>query len=175
MRYFIFTFLLIGLTISISAQDSMSSEWKTKSTKQYIVSYPTSWDFDDSGLMGTSFIIMSQQESPEDLFRENVNYSSQDLSEYNMNLDQFVALSEQQLFQMITDANLISSERISHQGKDMHTLVYTGKQGQYALQFYQLFWLDTDIAYVLTFTSEIDQYEKYYPTGTKIIKQFAKK
>ena len=172
MKYLVTSVLLIGVLFTGFGQHAMSSKWKTQSTKEFSVQYPPQWEYDDSGLMGTNFIIFSPQENSSDQFRENVNYSTQDVSQYNMTLDQFVELTEQQLFQMITDAKLISSERISHHNKEMHRIEYAGKQGQFSLTFYQLFWIENGIAHVLTFTAEEDQYEKYSSTARKIIKEF---
>ena len=110
-----------------------------------------------------------------DNFKENVNLITQDLSAYNVTLDQFVNMSTDQVIAIIKEGDIISSDRISKDGIEQHQLIYTGKQNDYTLRFEQRFWIVDKTAYILTFTSKLDDYEQYKEIGNKIIASFKMK
>lgn len=149
-----------------------SQNWETYSKDNYNIDYPNNWDLDDSGTMGSKFFIFSRLVSVADDFKENVNLITQDLSAYNVNLDQFVNMSTDQVVAMIKEGNIISSDRLSKNGVEQHMLVYTGRQNDHILRFEQRFWIIDKIAYILTFTSKLDDYSQYQEVGTKIIESF---
>ncbi len=119
-----------------------------------------------------SFLLLSRQTSPQDLFRENINLIIQDLSGQGMSLDKYVDISENQIETMITEGNLIESKRLSDDNKAFQRMIYTGKQGQFTLKWQNLFWIEDEKAYVLTLTCEKNQYDKYVSIGESIMKTF---
>ncbi len=161
--------LLLTTNFSILAQ---STEWDTLSKKDYSIQYPNTWELNESGQMGTSFILFSPVSSQKDQFRENVNLLIQDLAGYDLNLNKYVEISENQIKTMITDGNITESKRITSGSLDYHKVVYTGKQGVNNLKFVQYFWLVNDKAFVLTLTCEENQYDNYKVTGEKILNSF---
>ena len=86
-----------------------------------------------------------------------------------MDLTDFVNLSEGQIRAMITDANIMTSER----RKDFHEIVYTGTMGIFKLKFYQRYWVNDSIAYILTFTAEQDQYQNYQTIAQQTMDTFS--
>ena len=148
------------------------SEWKSLSNDKFEIKYPSDWDVDQSGLMGTSFLIFSQITDESDNFKENVNLLVQDLSENKLTLDTFVESSENQIETAFVNGKLISSDRIKNNGREYHKLVFAGEQQIYDLQFEQYYWVIEDEAYVLTLTCEIDQFNNYKEVGEKILNTF---
>lgn len=146
--------------------------WKTLNESDYLIQYPDSFDIDKSGQMGMSFILLSRQTSQQDLFRENVNLLIQDLTGQNINLDKYVEISEGQIKTMITDGNLIESNRLTDKNTEYQRVIYTGKQGQFDLKWQQLYWVANNKAFVLTLTCEENKYEKYVSVGEEIMKTF---
>jgi hypothetical protein len=122
--------------------------------------------------MGTRFILFSQLTSKNDQFKENVNLIVQDLTGHNIDLNQYVEISENQIKTMITDGNIISSERVKKDEKEFQRVIYTGKQGIYDLQFEQYYWVENSNAYVLTLTCEITVFTDFKNTGEKILNSF---
>ena len=55
------------------------NDWKIFDHLNYSISYPSTWELNHDGQMGTSFIISSPLESDNDNFKENVNLVIQDL------------------------------------------------------------------------------------------------
>jgi hypothetical protein len=177
-------FILIGLTTLLlnlttncqiantNSQDANRYGSKILDENGYSIQYPASWDLDKSGQMGTSFILFSKPSSEQDQFRENVNLLIQDLIGRNINLDDYVEISEGQIKTIITNGNLIESKRLHSNSVDFHKVIFTGKQGIYDLKFEQYYWIKKHKAFVLTFTCEINYFDKYRDTAEKILNSF---
>ncbi|MGQ1948381.1 hypothetical protein ACT3CD_14900 [Geofilum sp. OHC36d9] len=149
-----------------------SGSWISLDESDYSIQYPDTFNLDRSGQMGLSFILLSNQISQQDSFRENINLLIQDLSGQNIDLDKYVEISEEQIKTMITDGNLILSQRLTHKNKAFQKVIYTGKQGRFDLKWQQLYWVENKKAYVLTLTCELNQYDKYVSVAEDIMKTF---
>src|SRR4030095_15595945 len=111
------TLLLFFVSINfLHAQTPASPEWKVMNEPGYSISYPVDWLADQSGQMGTSFILFSPAVGEQDAFRENVNLIIQDLTGNKMTMDQFVELSQNQVKTFITNAEILENERIKKDG-----------------------------------------------------------
>jgi len=171
---YIFLFLVFALTIPTWAQDQPGdADWKTLTTEEFEIKYPADWSLDQSGQMGTSFILMSLASDSSDLFRENVNLVIQDLSGLSLTLDKYVELSTQQIQRLATNGKIIQSERIEKKELAYHKMVYTADQGIYKLQFVQYYWIIGEQAYVLTLTCSQDQFAAYQEVGMTILDSFS--
>ena len=160
-------FLIVNLSVF-----GQTNDWNTLNEKNYSIEYPSDWELNKSGQMGTKFILFSQLTSKNDQFKENVNLIVQDLTGHNIDLNQYVEISENQIKTMITDGNIISSERVKKDEKEFQRVIYTGKQGIYDLQFEQYYWIENNNAYVLTLTCEITAFTDIKNTGEKILNSF---
>ena len=78
-------------------QTSNTTNWKSLDNPSYSIKYPSHWELNESGEMGTSLIILSPLESEKDTFRENVNLLIQDLTGLDIGLDQYTKISEDQM------------------------------------------------------------------------------
>ena len=146
--------------------------WKSISENNYSISYPENWELNKSGQMGSSFILLSPLLSEKDQFRENVNLIIQDLRGYNLDLDKYVEISEDQIKTVITNGEILESNRTTVDDLSYQKVIYTGKQGIFNLKFEQYFWVVEDQAYILTMTSEESQFDNYQETGEKILNSF---
>lgn len=175
--------LLLTMTISTIAsgqspinhtenKDNDISNWDSINEDTYQIKYPSNWDVNKSGQMGTSFILSSRQSNKEDNFKENVNLIIQDITAYNLNLDQYVAISEEQINTLITEGKIILTERKQKDGEEYHRVIYTGKQGIYNLKFEQYYWVIENQAFILTLTCEKDEFDKYQEIGETILNSF---
>jgi len=146
--------------------------WKTIHENGYSIQYPGNWDLSKSGQMGMSFIILSKLSSEQDKFKENVNLLIQDLKGQNINLDKFVQISEGQISTLLTNGKLIESSRLNENNSEFHKFIYSADQGIYKLKIEQYFWVKNEKAYILTLSTETDQFEKYKKTGEQILNSF---
>jgi hypothetical protein len=160
-------------SFTVSSQPKLDKkDWLTISENSYSVKYPGNWDIDRSGQMDTSFIIFAKQSSVEDKFRENVNLLIQNLSGLNIDLDKYVEISEGQIKTLITNGHILESKRLNAEGVPFHKEIYSGDQGTFKLKFEQYYWVKDEKAYVITFTTEINQFDSYKEIGEEILKSF---
>jgi hypothetical protein len=153
-------------------QDANPSDWKTFEHRDYTVQYPDSFELNTSGQMGMSFLLLSKQTSPNDMFRENVNLIIQDLRGQNISMDDYVEISENQIKTIITEGNIIESKRIEKDNSEFHEIVFTGKQGVLEVKFVQYYIIKNEKAYVLTLTAETEQFDSYKTVGKGIMDSF---
>lgn len=146
--------------------------WKNRDTLEYSIQYPEGWEFKSTGEMGIEFIILSTAENKTDSFRENVNLTIEELSLTDASLENYAAVTGEHIKMLIKDVKFLSSETISDDGDEYHKLIYEGKQGKKDLTFEQYFRVKGNKAYVLTFTSKQNEYEKYKSTAEKIMNSF---
>jgi hypothetical protein len=165
-------FLVFFLINTISFGQIKENNWKTIDENTYSVQYPENWELNTDKSMGTSFILFTQQTSTDDKFRENVNLIIQNLEGYNLNLDDYVTISEEQINKMVTNGKIIESKRLFKNNSEFQKVIFTGDQGIFNLKFIQYYFIKDEKAFVLTFTSEVTQYEKYKLISDKILASF---
>ena len=161
-----------GQTVENNTYTESEDGWKSLTENNYSINYPENWELDKSGQMGTSFILFSPLSSEQDQFKENVNLLIQDIKGYNLDLDKYVEISEDQIKTYITDGKIIESKKITTETLNFQKLVYTGRQGVFNLKFEQYFWVVGDKAFVLTLTCEESQFNNYQETGEMILNSF---
>jgi hypothetical protein len=169
--YSLFSFF-ISCNFLYAQVNENNTKWISFEKSNFIIQYPSNWDLNESGQMGTSFILFSPLESEKDIFKENVNLIIQDVSAYDINLDQYTEMSEGQIKKMVSNSNLISSDRVKIDNNEYHKLLYTGDQGVFHLKFEQYYWLISGKAYVLTLTTELSKYDDFVQVGEKILNSF---
>ena len=146
--------------------------WKLLDEPEYSIQYPDTFELNKPEQSTGSFTLFSKQTSPQDLFRENINLVIEDLTGQNIDLDRYAEISEGQIKAVLTDANIIESNRMFNGNGEYHKLVYTGSSGQFNFKWNQYYWIKKHKAYVLTFTCLASQYDKYVSVGEEIIKTF---
>lgn len=176
--------LTISILLSITAcgettsnksenkQIELIKDWKMLDNPDYSVQYPSEWELSQSGQMGTSFVLFAPLDSESDDFKENVNMIVQDLSGRNLDLNSYTELSERQIKTMVVNSNLLESKRMKDERGEYQKVSYTGDQGIYKLLFIQYYWVIDSKAFLLTFTCEQDEREKYQEIGQKIMNSF---
>ena len=167
-----FSILPSGQTSLNPAPENSRSEWKTLVQSNYSIEYPSTWELNKGGQMGTSFILFSPLDSEKDTFKENVNLMVQDLGKEKIDLNRYTENSEGQIKTLLTNSDLIESKRIKKSNAEFHKLIYTGDQGVFHLKFEQYYWVIDSKAYVLTFTCEKEKFAAYSETAKKILNSF---
>ena len=154
-------------------QDSIV-KWKRMQGQGYSILYPATWEVEQSDKTGPLFIMNAPQTSFSDPLRENVNLIIQNAKGQNLTLDQLIAYSEQQIKQMMLDADILESSRKEAHGRTFHQILYTGKRGEMdiKLKILQYYWVEYEKVIVLTFTSEESQFEAYKEVSQKIMDSF---
>ncbi len=132
------------------------------------IQYPQDWALSHD-VPGAIITFMTALEDG-DKFRDNVSISMQDLGGEEMDLAQYVEVTEQQLQEIITDFTLLSEEQFAtDDGLDIQVIKYTGKQGDFSLTWQQLLSIKNGKAYVLTYLAEDDSFDKYVETVGQMV------
>ncbi len=135
--------------------------------------YPASWKAVE-GLMGTAVIFASPLESKEDKFSENVNIIVEDVSaQPGLTLGKYIERAKAKLAVFITEYSPKDSRDLILSGQPAKMIEYTGRQGVFDLHILQAVTLINGKAYVVTFTAEEANYERYLPDARRIIESIA--
>jgi serine/threonine-protein kinase len=135
------------------------------------IKYPADWTKDEQ-IMGAVVVFFAPTEGPSDIFQENVNIIVQDLSAQPMTLDEYTELSLGQIEQFITDPSILDSSAVTLADIPGHRVVYTGKQGQYDLKWMQVWTVQNNKAYVISYTAETSKYSTFLGTAQEMIDSF---
>lgn len=172
-RPYLFVILIISLAAcGQSTEEKEKANWKTLNKNEYSIQYPNDWNLDMSGMSGTSFVLFSELTSEEDKFGENVNLIVQNLEGQNIDLQEFVEISEEQVKSLITNSQITESETQIKNNRELHSIKYSGDQGIFKLIYKQYYWVKDEQAYILTLTCEADQFEDYKEIGEQIMNSF---
>lgn len=145
---------------------------KTVKTTDYEISYPSNFRFDNSKTLGVEFIIYTEKEGENDTFIENINLLIQNLKEYKIDINQYVKISESQIYKI---GKNIESKRINQNNSEIHLLSYTANLSGRDLKFYQYLLIKNEKAFVLTYTAEIEKFDIFFPEIIKIFNSFSLK
>ncbi|SFB43930.1 protein of unknown function [Cohnella sp. OV330] len=133
----------------------------------YSIQYPKDWTV-QTDIQGVSAAFLSPADSDADPFKENVTLVVQELgSAATGSIDQYADETQKALEKMITDFKLVSSEKSDED--HAFFLEYTGTQGQYDLHWQQAAIIEGDKAYIVTYTAEPGNLEKYQDTVGEMI------
>lgn len=162
--------LLTLVNTSIKAQEDLA-EYKQDN---YRIKYPKSWELDNSGDLGTMFIIYSQLASAQDQFKENVNLVVQPLAKKYRTLPDYIAVVKKQIDNLTRNGKGLISESkpIKINGSDGYKFIYKAHSGMFKLKFEQYYFSKKGKAYILTFTCEENQFTSYKDQGERILNSF---
>jgi len=90
-------------------------------------------------------------------------------------LDTYTDLSIDDIGKSVQNSQIIESNRKSSHGLTYHKIVYSGEINNFKLTLMQYYWVEYEKVYLLTFTTEPDQYTKYLPVGERIMNSFVMK
>lgn len=121
--------------------------------------------------MGSAFLTLSPV-NKDDLFQENINIGIQDLSGLNLTLKQFSDLSCAQLENIITDFQLIAKENAILANNKAEIIIFTGIQGKHRLTWLQVYTLYNEKAYIVTYTADNNDFDRYLPFAISVINSF---
>ena len=160
------------ILLSIISTDCYSQSDKIFSHTDYTVQFPAKWTLDTSRRFANAVFLFSPLEDSTDKFSENVNVMEQDLKGQNIDLATYRSLSDQQFAELGEKGKLIASriEKSSNGERYFGEYEFTLNDSQ--LHIKSICYIKGDTAYLITFTSRPDTFEKFKDTGTKILESF---
>lgn len=162
-------FFVAFATATVTAQES----WGTATFETFSIKHPTTWRADTSNKnVGVDVILYAPQTSEGDNFNENINVIAQDLTGYDMTLDSYTQLSEEQIKNMLENGKVLESVRVNNDSETYHRIVYVGEQSGFKLKFEQRYFVVENTAFVLTLTCMNDNFDDYKGIARKIFDTF---
>jgi hypothetical protein len=172
-------------TAQSSVNPIMTSNWQTLNRNNYSVKYPADWDLQqsDNPESGTivnqtvryQFAVLSQLESTQDQFRENVNLVIEDLNGRKFDLDEYSRLAEGQLKSLMKNCKILEHKKVNKGFRQYYKTIWTWDYETLQLKVEQYTWLLDGKAYILTFTSEQNKFAQFQKIGEKILNTFTLK
>jgi hypothetical protein len=123
----------------------------------------------------SQFAVLSQLESPQDRFRENVNLVIEDLNGQKLNLDEYSRVADSQLKLMMKNCKILESKKVNKGFQHHYKTIWTWEYQTISLKVEQYRWLSDGKAYILTFTSEQYKFAQVQQVGEKILNTFTLK
>lgn len=144
--------------------------WQNIDNNNYSISYPATWT-NKGSIMGSKFTLFPINPVHSD-WSENINLSIEDISNFNLNLSSYVSLSLANMQKAITNFNQIESKTEIGKSGNYQKIVTIGNQGILHLKWVQYIWVVKGKGYVLTFTSQVNDYNSLVGVATKIMNTF---
>lgn len=162
----------LTLLIVICTQGFAQSGWKSYAKDNYKIKYPSNWELDAKGTMGTKFLIFSEVSSPSDNFRENINLVTEDLKGQSYSVEEYGQAAMNGIKQYMKEVEFLYKGKQTSTKYDYYKVIYTAKSGIYNLKFMQYYIVDNGIAYVLTYTGTVDEFDNYLEKAKSTLKTF---
>jgi serine/threonine-protein kinase len=133
--------------------------------------YSPDWTAEED-VMGSVVAFYSPRESDNDVILDNVNIIIEDLTELPASFNEYSEEFLNQIKQFITNANIISTSETTLSGNRAGKFIFTGTQGTMNLKFLQVWAVIENKIYVLTYTADVNTFDKFLPLGKQIINNF---
>jgi hypothetical protein len=143
--------------------------WETFSKDKYSIRYPADWTLKESGTGMVNFFIFSPKESPDDGFIENVNLVTEVA---DMSLDDYIEATEQALPQFAPDYRKVEGETVNNTAGEYYRMISSFTLNKLLIKNEQYFWIHEGQAYVLTFSSTPEDFERHRAIGERIMGSF---
>ena len=142
---------------------------KDINNNEYSLSYPKYMVLEDN-IDGVEFILFTERKNVDDTFIENINLIIQDFGNMDLDLDKYVEISEEQISE--DNGKLISSETKTTENSKYQRLIYSMKMNNRNLMYLQHYHIHKNKAYILTFSSDKDEFKNYVDEMEKIMLSF---
>ena len=137
---------------------------------KFSIGFPESWEVIE-GVMGRDMVALAPAVDPDDLFLENVNiiYAKLDAP---ITEEDYYKFNMQSLQKLLIDYDLEESSDVQLGGRDARKIVFTHTMGVVNAKVLQYLMLIDGQAYVLTFTADPLDFDKYLQQFERIANSF---
>lgn len=168
---------VIGAFIAFWRPFANQQEWETyvNSNLNIKIQYPLDWQRQDlpyPGLTQEVVTFLSQQAANQGNFQENITISVIDYSgTLSDSKDTFI----NEIKKGITGANVIESGSSTLANRPAIQVIYTGNDANHELKNLKIWTLSGDKAYVITYTADAKDYNRFLSIANSMIKSFEMK
>jgi serine/threonine-protein kinase len=174
---FLSIILIFNLGLFFGNKSSETKDFLTYENTSYNfkIKYPKSWqkqDIDDP-ITGEITAFVSENETNSDLFQERVIITIENLSTNTKNLEDYKEEIIDKLSKQKKSGLTIEEERSTKlSNRPAHKVVYSRQDNQIDMQQMEVFTVENERAYVITYSAERAKYSKFLATAQEIIRSF---
>jgi serine/threonine-protein kinase len=136
---------------------------------KFKIDYPNNWVQKNNV---NAILFCSPKEDDKDNFQENVNILLQDLSAHPMNLEEYADITKKQVAENVGSSAMLSIKDVIFSGRKSKEISFNLNLSGKDLKVRQFVFIKENIAYLLTYTAEQSQFEKYKDISTKVMNSF---
>lgn len=151
---------------SVIAQDS-TAVWKEVKGKNYTISFPENWEVNKMGDVGVSLAAMAPLDRDKDPFRENFTMVVEPV-EKQVDLKTYALASSNAALANVDDAVVSVSQLNPTKNGPNYEIIYSAKQEDMTLRFWQFYYISGGFAYTATMSGEYAYHTKYEDVFEKI-------
>lgn len=168
MRKKIFGSFLLFSSLLLVAQPAVMKSYLARGG-YFSISYPSSWELGTQQIAGIYFQAFSPKEGANDRFRENLNVVIEDLNGKQISEQEYVEATKKKLLLYVKEYHLIRAGEIMMGSYKAYEIIYSGKVDFYNLKFRAVITFFEKRAFVMTYSSDLISYDKFYPEANKIM------
>ncbi|MXV37911.1 DUF1795 domain-containing protein [Flavobacteriaceae bacterium Ap0902] len=151
-------YLIIFSLFLISCHHKETTEQSSTLTQpDYQIEYPSNWRMDESGKLGTIFILINESDSVQSDFNQNINLVRQDLPKETPDLEIFVKSSENQI-KDLKNSKILNSVETQLNDKNAHVVEYNAELSGELLHYIQYYVVEGTQVLILTYTGKPNNY-----------------
>ncbi|WP_299111335.1 PsbP-related protein [uncultured Winogradskyella sp.] len=171
MKIKISTLLLLFFSLALFAQDN----FKRHNGDSFSLDYPNDWTHSKQtpNPAVKDIFLSPENTNKDDQFRENVNLTIEDISNFDLTLEAYTKKALDQVKIQIPSAKVLSQTTTTINKMEVGLIIWSADFGNnMILKFKQLFIISGQKAYVLTFSSSANEYDQYIEIGDRILNSF---
>ena len=136
---------------------------------KFSIKYPDTWiKQPNQNIM----VFLSPKEGVMDMFQENVNVILQNLSRQPMTIEQYTEVTKKHVVDNFGTSAIVSLKNVTIAELSGMELIYNMNYQGKKLKVKQCWVIRNNNAYLLTYTAEPEQYNKYENSAVEMIKSF---
>lgn len=165
----IFSFMRIVLCFMVCFMSLNCQENKLIELNRvdFSLSYPSSLELEENIEGGLVFALKTYKKNENDTFIENLNLATKNIG--NSSFDDFIHKTVQDISNV---GEIIEQKKLTINGRECYRLIFNLSQSSVNLKFIQDYYLKDKKIYVLTFSSEENEFNEYYNQMNNIMKSF---
>jgi hypothetical protein len=166
-----YLYFLLAIALISCKKEACPADWLMFESTQFNVCYPSNWEPNDNGLMGSELVLIDMNNAADLGFGRNVNIIKQHQSYFPQlkNLDDYASFSKDQMSDYLEGVEIIAFEKSKIGALDTYKSVMRPNQNGRELYFVQHYFIHGDHYFVATFTTTNDDTPEHKKAGEQIL------
>ena len=168
----IFKLIFILVIVLEIFTTSATSQTTSYISQNYEIKFPNTWEIDTSKAKGTEFFICTKKEIQSEIKSQIISLIVQNLTGKNIDIIKYKQITERQIADLGNNGKIFISEIKQSTKGEYFQMVYSFIQDNRKFKGIQVCFIKNKKAYLLTFTSDLNKFEKYKNIGEYILNSF---